>query len=133
MLLKCLIGQKSPSTLIASEPLITLRTHFTASVYEDRSGAVKKHSDSHRWVLVPRSSNRRNLFLRPLKIFIHTFFEILMFVYFLQLQSKARNLNICLFASTFALKAVSSTDNNPSTQPTRLMILTKLLLFTFPF
>ena len=51
MLLKCVIGQKSPSTLIASEPLITLRTHFTASVYEDRSGAVKKHSDSHRWVL----------------------------------------------------------------------------------
>ena len=41
MLLKCVIGQKSPSTLIASEPLITLRTHFTASVYEDRSGAVK--------------------------------------------------------------------------------------------
>ena len=51
MLLKCVIGQKSPSTLIASEPLITLRTHFTASVYEDRSGAVKKHSDSHRWVV----------------------------------------------------------------------------------
>ena len=38
-------------------PLLTLRTPFTASVYEtqDQSAVVKKHSDNDRWILVHQS------------------------------------------------------------------------------